>query len=295
MTAATDKTLRLLFPQWQGGNNAPYYFGAQLLSWLAPAASGPVEHVRVPEPNGEKLELENGLIARGALLEQLSHAQHLIGKHQPDRMVVLGGDCLVDLAPFAYLNERYNGELAVLWVDAHPDVLTPQDFQHAHAMVLGNLLGEGDEDFRQAVKRPLKPANVMYAGLQETMGVETAMIKRLGLRSASPADLAQSSEPILQWLKASGAQHLAIHFDLDVLDATLFRSLLFAQPNVPADTFDGIAQGKMTMDQVVRLLADVAQVVDVVGLGIAEHLPWDTLALKNMLAKLPLLGKPQTL
>lgn len=25
-------TLRLLMPQWQGGNNPPYHFGAQLLA-----------------------------------------------------------------------------------------------------------------------------------------------------------------------------------------------------------------------------------------------------------------------
>ncbi len=48
----------------------------------------------------------------------------------------------------------------------------------------------------------------------------------------------------------------------------------------------------MTIEQIVRLLTDVADVVDVVGLGIAEHMPWDALALRNMLAKLPLLGKP---
>ncbi|WP_160090244.1 arginase family protein, partial [Pseudomonas sp. 9AZ] len=228
--------------------------------------------------------------ARSALLEQLAHAQHLIQKHQPDRMVILGGDCLVDLAPFAYLNERYDGELAVLWVDAHPDVITPKDFQHAHAMVMGNLLGEGDPDFASAVRRPLKPENVMYAGLQETMDVETATIERLGLRSASASDLANTSEPVLRWLKETGAKHLAIHLDLDVLDPNLFRSLLFAKPDIPENTFDGIAQGKMTIQQVVRLLSDVGQVVDVVGLGVAEHLPWDALALKNMLADLPLIG-----
>lgn len=290
MASNSDKTLRLLFPQWQGGNNAPYFFGAQLLSWLAPEAKGPVEEVNVVKPDGQPLQIENGIVGRGALLEQLNHAQHLIEKHQPDRMVVLGGDCLVDLAPFAYLNERYDGELAVLWVDAHPDVLTPNEFEHAHAHVLGNLLGEGDPDFVSAVKRPIKPANVMYAGLQETMDVETALIKRLGLRSAGPGDLADSSAPVLQWLKETGAKHLAIHLDLDVLDPAFFRSLLFAKPNIPANTFDGIAQGKMTIDQVVRLLGDVAKVVDVVGLGVAEHLPWDSLALKNMLEKLPLLG-----
>lgn len=290
MASNSDKTLRLLFPQWQGGNNAPYFFGAQLLSWLAPNPNGPVEEVKVAEPDGRPLEVEDGIVARGALLEQLNQAQKLIEKHQPDRMVVLGGDCLVDLAPFAYLNERYDGDLAVLWVDAHPDIITPKEFQHAHAMVLGNLLGEGDSDFASAVKRPLKPANVMYAGLQETMDVETATMKRLGLRSASPADLAESSEPVLAWLKEIGAKRLAIHLDLDVLDPQMFRSLLFAKPDAPQGTFDGIAQGKMTIEQVVRLLSDVAKEVDVVGIGVAEHLPWDALALKNMLAKLPLLG-----
>lgn len=293
MSTAPDKTLRLLFPQWQGGNNPPYFFGAQLLAWLAPAAQGPVEEVPVIEPDAQPLPHEEGIVGRAALLRQLQGARQLIDKHQPDRLVVLGGDCLVDLAPFAYLNERYDGDLAVLWVDAHPDVMTPNDFHHAHAMVLGNLLGEGDRDFADAVPVPLKPSNVMYAGLQQTLAVETATLQRLGLRSAGPAELAATSEPVLQRLRETGAKRLAIHLDLDVLDPTLFRSLLFAEPNIAADTYDGVAQGKMSLEQVIRLLADVAGVVDVVGIGIAEHLPWDALAMKNMLAKLPLLGNPQ--
>jgi arginase len=249
-----------------------------------------MEEVTVTEPDGQPLQVENGIIARGALLEQLSQAHRLIEKHQPDRLVVLGGDCMVDLAPFAYLNERYEGDLAVLWVDAHPDIITPDDFQHAHAMVLGNLLGEGDPEFASAVKRPLKPANVMYAGLMKTTDVETASIKRLGLRSASPSELANTSEPVLAWLREIGAKRLAIHLDLDVLDPHLFRSLLFAKPDIPEGTFNGVAQGKMTVEHVVRLLTDVARSVDVVGIGVTEHLPWDALALKNMLAKLPLLS-----
>lgn len=30
------KTIRLIAPDWQGGNKEEYYFGAELLSWLAP-------------------------------------------------------------------------------------------------------------------------------------------------------------------------------------------------------------------------------------------------------------------
>ena len=87
---------------------------------------------------------------------------------------------------------------------------------------------------------------------------------------------------------------MAIHLDLDVLDPTLFRALLFANPEIPTGTFDGVAQGKLTIKQVIQVIGDIAKVADVVGLGITEHLPWDALALQEMLAKLPLIGAPTT-
>lgn len=163
MIDTDGKTLRLLFPQWQGGNDPAYHFGSQLLNWLAPEATGPVEQVAVSGPDGNALRAENGIVARTALLDHANDARRLMDKYRPDRLVVLGGDCLVDLAPFAYLNERYDGELAILWVDTHPDVITPGESEHGHTMVLGNLLGEGDAEFAAAVKRPVKPGNVMFA------------------------------------------------------------------------------------------------------------------------------------
>ncbi|OUJ10478.1 arginase family protein [Acetobacter sp. DsW_059] len=291
MTLSSDKTLRLLFPQWQGGNNLPYFFGAQLLSWLAPVTNGPVEEVPVKAPTEKPLSEENGIVGRQVLLEQLHTARGLIDKHNPDRLVVLGGDCLVDLAPFAYLSERYKDELAVLWVDTHPDIMTPEHFNHAHAMVLGNLLGLGDADFTQAVAYPVKPENVLFAGLHDPTEWEAGEIKRLGLKNAGPEELAQKgSKPVLDWFRSTGAKYLAIHLDLDVFNPRFFHSVLFAQPNVPPDTFKGIAQGEVSMAQVIQLLDDISEIADVVGLGIAEHMPWDALALKNMLARLPLIG-----
>ena len=297
MTNMDEKTLRLLFPQWQGGNNPAYHFGSQLLDWLAPEARGPVEQVAVPQPNGATLQVEDGIVARRTLLNQVSDARRLIDKHRPDRLVVLGGDCLVDLAPFAYLNERYDGELAVLWVDTHPDVITPNESEHGHTMVLGNLLGEGDVEFAAAVKRPIKPQNIMFAGRRDTSGdfpeilsKEMEMFGRLKLRTAGPEQLANTSEPVLEWLRSTGAKHLAVHLDLDVLDPKLFRSLLFSNPDPAVPSVDTYPSGRMKMDQVTRLLSDVGRIVDIVGLGITEHLPWDSLALRDMLAELPLIG-----
>lgn len=299
MPENSGTTLRLLFPQWQGGNNPTYHFGSQMLDWLAPKADGPVEQVAVTQSDGNALQNEDGIVARGALLAQAKDARRLIDKHRPDRLVVLGGDCLVDLAPFTYLNERYGGDLAILWVDTHPDIITPNQSQHGHTMVLGNLMGEGDADLVGMVKQPVKPENVMFAGRRDTFAdhpeilhKEMEVIERLQLRTARPAELAETSEPVLDWLRSTGAKHLAIHFDLDVLDPKLFRSLLFSNPDPSVPPVDTYPSGEMKMEQIVRLLSDVARVVDVVGLGITEHLPWDSLALKNMLAKLPLIGSP---
>ncbi len=61
----TSKTLRLIFPQWQGGNNPPYYLGSQLLSFLSPEAKGPVEIVPVELPTTEPLP--------GLMASRLSH------------------------------------------------------------------------------------------------------------------------------------------------------------------------------------------------------------------------------
>lgn len=291
MPADPTKTLRLLFPQWQGGNNPSYHFGAQLLAWLAPSSDGPVEEVPVAKFDGTPLGVEDGITGRSVILDQARAARRLIDRHSPDRLIILGGDCLVDLAPFAYLNERYDGDLAVLWVDAHPDVATPDDMPNAHAMVMGNLLGEGDADLTACVPRPIKASNLMYAGLGATTPSETAFITRHGLLAATPGDLADTSAPVLDWFKSTGARHLAIHLDLDVLDPTRFRSLLFADPRPGADSYEGTAKGEMTMPQIVRLLNDVAAVAHVVGLGVTEHMPWDALALKTMLNDLPLIGR----
>ena len=144
----TSTTLRLNMPQWQGGNEPAYRFGAELLAFLAPPADGPEETIDVPYPDeGATLETDAGIVGRAALLSQARAARAAIDRHSPERILALGGDCLIDLAPIAYLNERYGGKLGVLWVDSHPDVTRPEHFSHAHAHVLGMLMGEGDPDF----------------------------------------------------------------------------------------------------------------------------------------------------
>lgn len=282
-------TLRLNMPQWQGGAEPAYRFGAELLRWLAPAHDGPEETVEVPAAGDQALEIERGIKAREALLSQARAARAAIERHRPERIVTLGGDCLIDLAPMAYLNRRYEGTLGVLWVDAHPDVMSAAEFSHAHSHVLGMLLGRGDEAFTAEVERKLDPARVMIAGMSDWTQDEGRILRELGIRHTPAADIADSSQPILDWIAAEGIAHLAVHFDLDVLAPAYFSPLLFNRPDQPQGAFDGIVQGTMRLAQVVRLLQDASAACDVVGLGIAEFLPWDMLRLRNALASLSIM------
>ncbi len=290
MNIDPTKVLRLIFPQWQGGDRPEYAVGARVLAAIAPPSQGPVETIAVPPPAAADRPLQECIVSREALLEQLAAARAAIARHQPEAVVTLGGDCLVDLAPMAYLSERYGDDLAVLWVDAHPDVMGSAQFSHAHAHVLAMLMGEGDADFVAAVPRPLDLRRILYVGLTETTPFETGFITRHGLARLGPEDLATSIEPVPAWLRATGAKRVAVHFDVDVLDAARHDFVLFHDPQAAADAFDGIAQGRMSLGRVSEILTAVAAEADIVGLAIAEYLPWSVIEFANSLRGLPLLG-----
>lgn len=282
-------TLRLNMPQWQGGDEPAYRFGADLLRWLAPHHDGPEETVAIAESSGQQPEIDRGIKWRAALLSQAKAARAAIERHDPDRIVTLGGDCLVDLAPIAWLSRKYGDKLGVLWLDAHPDVMSATEFSHAHAHVLAMLLGRGDEGFTAEVPLTLTSSRVMIAGMQGWNDAEGPILKVLGLRHIPAADLATTSQPILDWIAREGITHLAVHFDLDVLDPNQFSPLLFNRPDAATGAFAGVEQGRMSLEQVLRLLNDTSAAADMVGLAITEHLPWDMLRLRNGLAGLPIL------
>lgn len=291
MEQGLGKTLRLVLPQWQGGDQPTYHLGARVLAAILPEATGPVEKVAVPPAKEEEREEEDGILSRSALLDNLDKAFAAIDKHKPDSIVTVGGDCLVDLAPIAYLNEKYGEDLAVLWIDAHPDIMSPNEYNHAHAHVLAMLMGEGDKDFVDQVPLKLKPEQVLYVGLNEPSSFESGFIQEKGLAALSPEDLADSPDPVIDWLKERNAKYIAVHFDLDVLSASLYDFLYFRNPNVPESAFDGIAQGKMQLPQISKILKAANAQAPIVGLAITEFLPWNLVELSNTLSSLPLIGE----
>nr|WP_295912814.1 arginase family protein [uncultured Bartonella sp.] len=116
-------------------------------------------------------------------------------------MVRFGGDCLVDLAPFSYLSSVYGQSFGILWIDAHPDVMTPKLFAHSHAHVLGALMGNGDPDLIKDVKTPVPARKVMIAGIHDPTDYEKKFLTDHDIAMISPEQLKMSDQPVLQWIK----------------------------------------------------------------------------------------------
>jgi arginase len=159
----TDSShLRLVWPQWQGAGASSvtelaaefplgtahrgYAIGSRVLEAVLPPHDGPTEHVPV-EMSDRGRATEDGVESKQIVLEQLEAALTLIGRHDPERISTLGGECSVSVAPFSALAARYGDDLAIVWIDAHPDVDTGEtSYDGYHAMALALLTGHGDPE-----------------------------------------------------------------------------------------------------------------------------------------------------
>lgn len=288
-----SRNLRLLMPQWQGGGNPAYQLGARLLAWLAPSNDDPIVEVPVAAPSAAMPGIEDGIYAKSDLLRQTRAARDLLEFHDPDRIVTFGGDCSVSLAPFSFLAEKYKGDIAALWIDAHTDFTTSEHYGYAHGYPALNLLGAGDSEFAEFAKTPIPGANLIYVGVgKKELGAERLKsVEASGATVFDPSELSTDFDEVIARLRRTGANKIVVHFDVDALDPQRFRSQLFSHPDgYLAEQFSGIATGKLTLDQVVKLLHRVGGVCEVVGLTFAEHLPWDALHMRQAMSQMPILS-----
>lgn len=284
----TKTTLRLVLPQWQGGMNPNYVFDSELLSYIAPPND---KHetitINISKDFKKPLETKFGVDRYEQLMAQILETQTVLNEKNPDRIITLGGDCSISQAPFSYLSQKYGEKFGILWIDAHPDIATPKHSTHLHEMVLGNLIGQGSKEFSDIVLKPLPANRVMYAGLIEKdlrEGLDSGVFENQ-IRFATPEELSEQSQPILDWIAQNQIETLAVHFDLDVLSPNDFRSIYPAEPYTRVEEFPA-AVGELTLEKVVRILTDISKTTELVGLSIAEYLPWDAINLRNALSQI---------
>jgi arginase family enzyme len=102
-----------------------YAVGSAVLAAVLPANQGPTTGAPVAMDDAG-LELRDGIEAKEAILIQLARAFEVIREHDPARIVTLGGECAVRVAPFSELARRYGDDLAIVWIDSHPLTSAPR-------------------------------------------------------------------------------------------------------------------------------------------------------------------------
>ena len=279
------KTIRLLYPDHVSGGLDTYYFGADLLQYILPQnPNQPVVKVDIIPPNSKEKAVTNGIYAEKEVLLGIRDAQEKISKENPDRIITIGGNCMVSLAPFDYLHGKYK-KVGIIWIDAHPDVSTLNDgYPNAHAMVLGSLLGYGAAQLTREIKNSLfKPDEIFYIGLQPLHDYQEKYLDDMGVKYKVQDKTFVTSSEINDFI--GRFDHILIHFDIDVLDEHFFHSTYFANSELVGD---GAGGGKMTIEKLSEILRLITENTDVVGFTIAEYLPFDEHRLHKMFAEINL-------
>ena len=252
-----SKTIRLIYPQWQGGiisdwikelnpedSSRGYYIGAKLLSILAPQNDNH-ETIEVPiSLDIKNREIKNGIMDYEVIAWQTKSALEILEAENADKILTLGGECSVSVPPFSYLAHKYRGDVAVVWIDAHPDINLPKDRIlnkeiDAKSSILSHLEGDSYEDYHAmalasccglvegiATLLPthFSPRDSILVGVREFEGKKCRQ-EELDIAHLSVAD-SKDSVKLLEWLKARGKNRVFVHFDLDVLDDIRYTSEL---------------------------------------------------------------------
>lgn len=254
-----------------------YYLGAQLLNFLAPESSQETIEIPVSLDINDR-QTDKGVSARRVILKQTKAALEKLCETNPEKIVTLGGECSVSVVPFTFLAGKYPDDVAIVWIDAHPDVNLPYDnYKGYHAMALTACLGMGDEEIIRTLPGRYDASRALIVGVRSWDDGMKERQKELGIKGLSPEEVAEDSSAILEWLKSTGVSKVVIHFDLDVLD--------------PAEIIAGVGvePDGMKINEVVRVINDIASEYDLVGLTVAEPMPRVAIKIRNMLNQLPLI------
>jgi arginase len=251
--------LSLLLPEWQGSGTDP------MLSTGARALAdrlSPGSFLEVEAPAAEALTAQDGVTGLASIAPRAKQTLDVLNDRQPSRLFVIGGTCGVELAPVSYLNARYHGDLAVVWLDAHADLNTPETSpsSHFHGMVLRTLLGDGPASLVDLLPRRLAPEQIVLAGARDLDRDEAAFVSDAPIAWLRPADLLVPDR-VSGRIRARGFRKVYIHLDLDVFDPGEFPDSLMQTP------------GGVPMNAVGETIQDLAASFDVVGFSVVEFRP----------------------
>lgn len=198
--------------------------------------------------------------------------------------LVIGGDHSVSIGSVGAALTHYGSEMAVLWVDAHADLNTPDTSPsgNMHGMTLGCLLHEEtticadqwSELRKRFVPNALRADRVGWLGIRDLDAGEKGFIAKFPREyTATMSDIDRRGlmaeiDAFDQWMRKTGAKHLWMSFDVDVLDP-------FLAPGTGTAVRGGLTYREMHLlgERMCELLAHEDCPYELVGLDVVETNP----------------------
>jgi arginase len=135
--------------------------------------------------------------------------------------LIIGGDHSLAMGSIA---ANMRTDRAILWIDAHGDVNTPQTSvtKRAHGMPLASLMGFGDQRFLDIIDQPyLRPEQILLFGIRSLDDPEVIFLDQHGIRYITMNEINEKGEQVcieevLDHCKRFAHTHIS--FDLDSID-----------------------------------------------------------------------------
>jgi arginase len=250
----------LVVPEWQGSVSAramSHADGALAIHGDLPSSATVL--VDVPVEAGDALG--TGVHRYSAVRRVRERTAELLGTAQ-GTPIAIGGDCGIALAPVAAAAAAHPGSLAVLWLDAHPDLNTPETSPSGafNGMVLRAITGEGAEGLVLEGDERVPASRIVLGGVRAVDPGEQAFIDAERM-TVLAVDAFGDPGAAVQAITATGATHVYVHVDLDVLDPSAIAGLSYPLPfGAPPDAL-------------VALVREVVATVPLAGASIAGFAP----------------------
>lgn len=185
---------------------------------------------------------EGGLRNFGPLLSSLTEVQQRVEEtlNKSRLPLVMGGDHTIALGGISAALAKFDGSLAVLWIDAHADLNTPgsSGSGNPHGMPLAALLqldsgtdGLRNQQWQELVRRlgpkKLEQNRISWLGLRDVDKAERNQIAAMpdcfaaSMHDIDRHGIVRLMERFDQWMHNSTARKLWISFDVDALDPVL--------------------------------------------------------------------------
>ena len=143
--------------------------------------------------------------------------------------LVIGGDHALAIGSIAGSSKFFEQDLAVVWVDAHGDINTPETSPsgNIHGMPLASSMGIGHDILTNVYYsgQKVKPENVFLLGCRDLDLGELEIIKEYNLNVWTMKDIKTKGIKtilieLLEAIKKSNVKNIHFSFDIDSLDPT---------------------------------------------------------------------------